>query len=299
MSTLLPNTFQCFNLYIDRAMEHLTDSEVRVLWYATRHILGWQDKIKKQHGHISITMFEQGYSTESGKHYGGCGLGRGAIITACKGLVEFHFLNRIGETNEYGQEWELTTDNIQWDKLETRTTGKKTRQKQQTTKASIALKTKLGVSSNDTTPPVSLDDTMQGSSNDTTPHIVGRTESKPSSKPSSKEECAIAPPPPIQPAIPNPHPLIKVWAEVLGIDTINIGAPVYTTRDLALAKRMAKWEAPPTDDEIRTVIKASKAQKYHFDWLEGDIPKMRLAKSKPVESYSELALMKQVQGIIT
>jgi len=74
MSTLLPNTFQCFNLYIDRALEHLTDSELRILLYTTRHILGWQDKIKKKQGHIRLTMFERSYTTETGNHYGGCGL---------------------------------------------------------------------------------------------------------------------------------------------------------------------------------------------------------------------------------
>lgn len=86
------------------------------------------------------------------------------------------------------------------------------------------------------------------------------------------------------------HPLIKVWAEVRRIDTINIGAPVYTAKDLALAKRMAKWDVPPTADEIRAVIKDSKAEKYRFDWLETDIPKMRLAQPKPKKIYTDPAM---------
>ena len=138
MSNLLPNTFQCFNLYIDRALEHLTDSEVRVLWYATRHILGWQDRIKKKQGHISLTMFERGYITETGKRYGGCGLSRGAIITACNSLVEFKFLVRVGTPNEDGQEWELVTTDIQWGALEARTAGKQNKLKTKTIKATQA-----------------------------------------------------------------------------------------------------------------------------------------------------------------
>lgn len=191
MSTLLPNTFQCFNLYIDRALEHLTDSEVRILWYATRHILGWQDKIKKRHGHISLTMFEHGYTAESGKHYGGCGLGRGAIITACNSLVEFKFLARIGEPTEDGQEWELITDDIQWAALEARTIDKTDRLKAMTKKATQARKDKRASTSNvpaiggtfNVTTPSTSNVTMQGTSN--VPNQ--RQNSKPDTKPSSAD----------------------------------------------------------------------------------------------------------------
>lgn len=78
------------------------------------------------------------------------------------------------------------------------------------------------------------------------------------------------------------HPLIAAWATCRGIDAVNIGAPIFTTKDLALAKRMAKWDSPPTTEEITTAVKVSKADKYPFMWLEQDIPKQRLnAAPKP------------------
>lgn len=73
------------------------------------------------------------------------------------------------------------------------------------------------------------------------------------------------------------HPLIQTWANVRGIDAINIGAPIYTGKDTACARRMAKWDIPPTDEEIKTAIQTSKSKTYAFQWLEGDIAKLRLA----------------------
>lgn len=82
------------------------------------------------------------------------------------------------------------------------------------------------------------------------------------------------------------HPLIQIWISIRGIDAVNIGAPVYTKYDTASAKRMAKWEVPPTEDEIKAAITSSKqSAKYAFQWLEKDIPAARLlAKSKQVDT---------------
>jgi len=74
------------------------------------------------------------------------------------------------------------------------------------------------------------------------------------------------------------HPLIQAWADARGIDSVNIGAPIHTAKDLTIARRMAKWEVPPTCEEIKQVITNSKAERYRFDWLEADIPKLRLTK---------------------
>ncbi len=73
------------------------------------------------------------------------------------------------------------------------------------------------------------------------------------------------------------HPLIQTWASIRGIDCVNIGAPVFTSKDVTLAKKMAKWPTEPTEDEIRQAIKSSKAKEYAFRFLEEDIPKLRLA----------------------
>lgn len=78
------------------------------------------------------------------------------------------------------------------------------------------------------------------------------------------------------------HPLIQVWASIRGIDCVNIGAPVFTAKDVTLARKMAKWDKPPTEAEIRTAIETSKSRTtYPFSWLEGDIPKVRLVNPSP------------------
>lgn len=81
-----------------------------------------------------------------------------------------------------------------------------------------------------------------------------------------------------------PHEYILEWAKVRGIDSVNIGAPIHTAKDTASAKRMARWDVPPTNEEISAAITASKAPKYAFQWLEEDIPKRRLElKPAPVQ----------------
>lgn len=82
--------------------------------------------------------------------------------------------------------------------------------------------------------------------------------------------------------LPALHEYIQMWAEVRGIDSVNIGAPIHTKYDTACAKRMAKWETPPTCEEIKAAISASKSKTYAFQWLEKDIPAARLLK-KPTE----------------
>lgn len=117
-----------------------------------------------------------------------------------------------------------------------------------------------------------------------TPYIVT---AKPSLEPSVLEPSVVtkreseqssssvrAPAPPI-------HSYIQAWADVRGIDAVNIGAPIYSERDLKQAKRMAKWAIPPTVEEIKAAIAASKSKDYLFAWLEADIPKARLAKLPP------------------
>lgn len=179
--TAVPNTFQTFNFYVDRAMELLTDSELRVLLYATRHIMGWQDRVEKRTGAISLTMFENGFTTKDGQHYGGCGLGRHAIAKAVDALVNFGFLERDGEPTADGQAYRIPTGKIEWQKLEDRKQETTDKAKKQTSNATA--KRLEGGSSNDTS---TSNDTSGGSSNDTMQGDVGRTESNTSSNPSSK-----------------------------------------------------------------------------------------------------------------
>lgn len=169
--TILPNAFQISNLYIDRAMSLLTDPELRVLLFTIRHIMGWQDKITDRKGCISLTMYENGFTTKAGVHYNGCGLKRGAIIKAIQQLVEFGFIARIGKPSDKGQEYQLI-DSIDWVKLEARQSAKQALDIKRTAKA-----TNTRVSSTSDVP-VTSDVTMQGNVPRTMQGNVGRTESK-------------------------------------------------------------------------------------------------------------------------
>lgn len=162
MSKIIPNTFMCFNTYVDRAMYQLSDSELRVLLFATRHILGWQDKIDSRRGRISISMFVEGFEStdEDGvvTVYKGCGLGEAAVRTACNSLHKLGFLKKIGEPTLKGQQWQLG-ESPNWTALEVRTSDQAAKRKHQVEKASAAATVKrLGVSLNDTQ--VTSDDTL-------------------------------------------------------------------------------------------------------------------------------------------
>lgn len=178
--SLVPNTFQTFNTYVDDAMYLLTDGELRCLLFATRHIMGWQDKIDKQQGCISLSMFENGFVTKDGRIFHGCGLGRKAIITATVDLVRFGFLEKVGVAGRDGQEWKLSNDGIKWELLQSRFDEKSTKYKSQTTKAREVKST--GVSNNTGV----VEQTSSGVLNNTMLRVVEQTQSKPLSKPISK-----------------------------------------------------------------------------------------------------------------
>lgn len=107
MSRLLPNTFQTFNSYVDDAMEMLTGEEYKCLSFATRHILGWQDKIDDRCGVISLTMFVKGFKSRDGKVFGGTGLTRPTVQKALDELSRLGFLMKVGKPTPKGQQWQL------------------------------------------------------------------------------------------------------------------------------------------------------------------------------------------------
>lgn len=183
MTKILPNTFQTPNSYIDRAMPHLTDSELRCLLFATRHIMGWQDKMTKRTARISLSFFEQGYTADDGTVYAGTGLNRAAIIKALEALVKYGFLKRVGKPTTAGQQWRLN-DTPHWDALEQRSAARQERRNHQTHPATRARQQKRTGTLNDTSiverttgtsnVPVSLnvpdryvERTASGTSNDT------------------------------------------------------------------------------------------------------------------------------------
>lgn len=105
--SILMNSFQTPNPFVDSAMAYLTPEEYKCLSFACRHILGWQDKINKRRGVISLTMFERGFISAKGTAFGGTGLTRPTIVKAVDELVKYSFLFRIGEPSADGQEYEL------------------------------------------------------------------------------------------------------------------------------------------------------------------------------------------------
>lgn len=107
VNKILPNTYQAFNVYVDQAMELLTGEEVKCLDYATRHILGWQDKVNMRRSKISISRFVDGWTTTDGTRYGGTGLNRAAVIKALNELHRFGLVVKIGDAGPDGQEFEL------------------------------------------------------------------------------------------------------------------------------------------------------------------------------------------------
>ena len=58
-SNFVPNSFQIPNIYIDHVIPYLTSEEWRVLSFAIRHILGWQDKIADRQAYISLSRFSK------------------------------------------------------------------------------------------------------------------------------------------------------------------------------------------------------------------------------------------------
>lgn len=123
MSDFIPNTFQTPNAIVDRLMELLTDSELRVLMYTIRHVLGWQKKIKARKATISISNYVHGFSYTDDKGithtYAGCGLKEAAVRDALQSLETFRVLKSFDAT-VHGREWELafmTDDNVDFGKL--------------------------------------------------------------------------------------------------------------------------------------------------------------------------------------
>lgn len=115
--SLIPNSWQTPNDFMDKYNPFLTSEEWRVLSYACRHILGWQDKIDSRMRRMSLSMFENGFL-----QYPGCGLSRPAIIKALNGLAQFHLLIKVGEATQSGQMWKipLIEEEIDLDGLKSR-----------------------------------------------------------------------------------------------------------------------------------------------------------------------------------
>ncbi len=125
----IPNSFQTPNVLADEIMPLLTPQEWLVLSFATRHILGWHDRIHERRAPISLSRFEK------------CGLSREAILTALVALERYGLLHKIGSATQQGQVWELSFDaGVDLDGLKQRKQHKRTSAASRTrTARSVAL----------------------------------------------------------------------------------------------------------------------------------------------------------------
>lgn len=196
MSDYIPNTFPTPNNIVDRIMWLLTDPELRVLIYMTRHILGWTSSMKSHQARISLSRFVDGYTTESGVHFPGCGLSKNAVRDALKSLEQFKIVAEAGKRNNDGTLWKLAfmeTNKVDEDGLKKRAEEKAVKNQKRIVKATEAALEKRqetdpeteGVPSDDTPvggtvsryTGVPSDDTEGVPSDDTNKHM------KPNNKP--------------------------------------------------------------------------------------------------------------------
>lgn len=114
--TLIPNSFQYPNLYIDWLSFYLTPEEEKVLNKAVREILGWEDKIADRRAQIALSIFVDGKSIRGEAVALGCGLGLGSVRKALAGLNKFGILVKQGDPTNAGQEFRLQDDvnGIDW-----------------------------------------------------------------------------------------------------------------------------------------------------------------------------------------
>ena len=193
MSVLIPNTHQTPNAYVDEFMCYLTNSELRVLWFAIRHIYGWQDRIADRRGVISLEMFVNGFTTKAGKQFNGCGLQRQAVITALQSLERFGFIARVGKATRDGQRWELKQDGIDLEGLHQRQAEGQEAGKKRTTNA--RQKRASGMSDNTSMSDITSNvvHTARGNVGHTASGNVAHTESNSTPNPSSNPYKDSAP----------------------------------------------------------------------------------------------------------
>jgi len=120
-NTVIPNSFQHPNFYIDRLAYFLTPTENVVLTKAIREILGWHNKIEARKARIALSVFVDGkLSKETGEPLCyGCGISKGTVRKALQALDDFNILVKDGEPQNDGQMLRLIDDehSIRWDEL--------------------------------------------------------------------------------------------------------------------------------------------------------------------------------------
>jgi hypothetical protein len=144
-NSILPNTFQHPNVFIDRLMYFLTPEENTVLTFAVRRILGFQENISSRKDNISLSQFVEGIRSRKDNTplSNGCGLGTTAVRNALENLAKFKILIPTTEKPDprKGQEYWLQESDIaiDWDRLEQRRIEADDKARRQTQKARCAV----------------------------------------------------------------------------------------------------------------------------------------------------------------
>jgi hypothetical protein len=153
-NSILPNTFQHPNIFIDRLMYFLTPEENTVLTFAVRRILGFQENISSRKDNISLSQFVEGIRSRKDNTplSNGCGLGTTAVRNALENLAKFKILIPTTEKPDprKGQEYWLQENDIaiDWDGLEQRRIEADDKARRQTQKARCAVEQKASAGQN-------------------------------------------------------------------------------------------------------------------------------------------------------
>jgi hypothetical protein len=136
LSKIHPNTFQVPNFYVDEVMHLLTGTELALLLYAVRRIMGFH----KQRDRISLSQFCNGARGANGEiRDHGTGLGRSTVIHGLAYLVEVGLLVKADENNLSNDgacyELEMDSNNVRLDILQARAGQKAERAIRQTESA--------------------------------------------------------------------------------------------------------------------------------------------------------------------
>lgn len=301
---LYPNTFQTFNVYVDRAMEHLTDSELRVLLYATRHIMGWQEKTATRIGCLSLTMLERGFIAEhedgTTTVFGGCGLSRPVISKALGSLEAFGFLERKGYIQGKGQLWQLA-DDPKWEALEARTTERLKVNQKRTTKATqsrsiVTSDVNTSIVTSDVHTIVTSHDTMIVTSDvpkqtHVQTHIQSgedRVDKIPEAPAEKQTPSKVAgyignDRPAYQDTIANMqgYALIQAYIAAHPDNAKPVGAEYNnTTKRIAATLAQAGYTPNEVTELVQRKFKVEGKTEYPFIWLPADLAKQRTQKAK-------------------
>lgn len=126
-NTLIPNSYQTPNLYVDRLMPLLSHSEWRVLCYMARQILGWEANRAKNMADISRGQMVAGKVVAGRQVDLGTGLGASSVKRATASLDKLGIITKVGDPGSHqATRWALQLDPgaIDWAALDARRDSK-------------------------------------------------------------------------------------------------------------------------------------------------------------------------------